>query len=384
MGPSADESLKVLVVDDEPGICRLLQEVLGEFHHVQTVQSSDQALKLLPEFKPELVISDIRMPGKDGIALLSEIKGTFPETLVAMLTGQGERELIKKALRLGAFDYLEKPCTDEALLATAHRAKETVQLRKEVTQLKNLQLQAERLSFLGEFAAGVAHEIGNPLATLFTHLNLLQTLFDQPTPEIAKIKNLFAKMDGITKRVSDIVKVMIGLTDPSKAQQSSKTTVSQLVRNTLNLCEERLKSKGIQVQVGTIDDRLTFECVVPLISQVLYQLLHTAALAIQDLPEKWIRIEAKEDPNTQWIWLSVSHSGARLPPEVAKNMFEPFFAAQSLQGGSSPGLSYAHHIVQDHCGSIFVDTESPNPCFKIRLPKARLSHITPDSVKKVA
>ena len=105
-----NQSPRVLVVDDEESIRHVLGTYLErQACEVTTAGSSEQALKLLESWEPEVALVDIVLPGKNGLDLLSEIKQRHPDTEVVLITSQGSVETAVGAIRRGAYDYLQKP-----------------------------------------------------------------------------------------------------------------------------------------------------------------------------------------------------------------------------------------------------------------------------------
>jgi two-component system nitrogen regulation response regulator NtrX len=129
---------RILITDDEPEICRLVQEILeDEGYIVTTANNAEEARIALKEFNPELVLLDIWMPGTDGITLLKEWIDTeeSPPSIV-MMSGHGSVETAVDAIRYGAYDFLEKPLSMAKLTVTVKRALQNVQLRNENVQLR--------------------------------------------------------------------------------------------------------------------------------------------------------------------------------------------------------------------------------------------------------
>ena len=114
----------ILVVDDEPEIRRLVQEILEDEHYrVTTAETADGAREAFRTQRPDLVLLDIWMPGTDGISLLKEWSaGGRPEVPVVMMSGHGTIETAVEATRIGALDFLEKPIALKKLLSTVARA----------------------------------------------------------------------------------------------------------------------------------------------------------------------------------------------------------------------------------------------------------------------
>ena len=129
---------KILVVDDEPEICSLIQEILeDEGYTVESAENAEQARNSKTEFNPDLILLDIWMPDTDGITLLKEWHKTGQAaTPVVMMSGHGTVETAVEATRLGAYDYLEKPLSLAKLILTVKHALETDDLQRENTRLR--------------------------------------------------------------------------------------------------------------------------------------------------------------------------------------------------------------------------------------------------------
>jgi DNA-binding NtrC family response regulator len=127
----------VLVVDDEPDIRRLLQEILEDEHYtVLSAESAATARELYHRHHPDAVLLDIWMPGTDGVTLLKEWAHGGLEVPVIMMSGHGTVETAVEATRLGAYDFIEKPLSTGKLLLTLSRALETAKLKRENTALR--------------------------------------------------------------------------------------------------------------------------------------------------------------------------------------------------------------------------------------------------------
>ena len=163
----------LLLVDDEEGIRLVMSMLLKDMGYaVSTASKGDEALTLYKERRPAIVISDIKMPGMDGIALLKEIKKFDPDAEVLLLTGHGDMELAVAGLRNGAGDFLNKPASDAALDVALERARRRITmreaLRRHTEELEDLVarrtaelVQSERFAAVGESAAALAHAIKN-------------------------------------------------------------------------------------------------------------------------------------------------------------------------------------------------------------------------------
>ncbi|HLI70289.1 MAG TPA: response regulator [Ktedonobacteraceae bacterium] len=143
--------MRVLLVDDDSMLLQALSHTIAlqmSTLIVESVDSAQEALKRLQEREYDTVVSDIKMPGMDGLALLKHVQERHPDTPVILITGHGDHWLAIQALRGGAYDYILKPIDREDFLAALQRALHTHRLRQ---QLKEQQRTLER------YALSLAH-----------------------------------------------------------------------------------------------------------------------------------------------------------------------------------------------------------------------------------
>src|SRR6266576_3769628 len=116
---------RVLIVDDDPDLLQALPEALRLRMSEVTVDVADSAAAALDEIGArdyDAIVTDIKMPGMDGLALLAEIRGRQPDTPILMITGHGEHDLAVQALRGGAYDFVQKPIDRDFFVASLYRA----------------------------------------------------------------------------------------------------------------------------------------------------------------------------------------------------------------------------------------------------------------------
>jgi PAS domain S-box-containing protein len=129
----AKEDWKVLIIDDEEGIRRVMSITLGDSgYQVLTAEDGEKGIRLCKEESPQIVITDIRMPGMDGTEVLKRVKEADPNKEVIVVTAFGDMELAVRALQLDASDFITKPINDDALFVALERAKERYTTRKEL------------------------------------------------------------------------------------------------------------------------------------------------------------------------------------------------------------------------------------------------------------
>jgi len=128
---------RVMVVDDDAETLALLHEIVAkEGYEVETAEDAETALRRLGEWQPELVITDIHMPGMDGLALLAAVREKEPDIPVVLLTAYGSLKTAVDAIKAGAFDYLSKPFVVEDIRLVVRRALEHTKLVRENRSLR--------------------------------------------------------------------------------------------------------------------------------------------------------------------------------------------------------------------------------------------------------
>ncbi len=175
---------EVLVIDDEVGPRESLRMLLKPDYQVRTADCVEAGIKLLKEKSPDTIVMDIRMPGMTGIDGLRKIREIDPHLSVIMLTGFGALETARKALRLGANDYVSKPFDATEMREIIGRNVERTRVQRstenaaaEIKELNNRLLkelaQKERLASLGQASAEFVHDLGNPLTIVWGYVQLL-------------------------------------------------------------------------------------------------------------------------------------------------------------------------------------------------------------------
>lgn len=228
----------ILVVDDEESLREILSEVLGEEGHtVSVAASAEQALMLLSDQRFDIVITDIRMPGMNGIDLLRKIKGKRAETQVIVITSHASIDSALAALRAGAYDYLIKPFEDlELIPAVINRALEKMRLlREHQTLIDTLQKYNEELEEVNKILRELA--IRDGLTGLYNHRSFQEILI----MEIARAKRhqqrfslLFIDIDHF-KRYNEVHGHPLG---------------DQLLRNVSEILRSRMRNSDVVARYG--------------------------------------------------------------------------------------------------------------------------------------
>ena len=164
---------RILIVDDEEDIRVVLKISLSDLgYEVYTAENGEEALRIIEEVTPPIVLTDIRMPVMDGIELLRKIKQEDPETEVIMITGHGDMDLAIESLKHEATDFITKPIKDEVLEIALKRANERISMRRQLREYtehledlvreKSAKLvEAERMLAVGQVVEGLSSAMKN-------------------------------------------------------------------------------------------------------------------------------------------------------------------------------------------------------------------------------
>ena len=139
-GASHRNHKRLLLVEDDELFSQALVDYLSPRYSVQPVPNADRAWELLSQEIPELILLDITLPGTDGISMLKALKERLAQVPVIMLTAMDRIQTVVECMKQGAADYLTKPIISEELLASVERALESVEMKRELDQRRELQL----------------------------------------------------------------------------------------------------------------------------------------------------------------------------------------------------------------------------------------------------
>lgn len=272
---------------------------------------------------------------------------------------------------------------------------EQLQLSKTLEEAQNQLMQSEKMSSIGQLAAGVAHEINNPIGYVYSNLGTLEKyvqdvfgmidLYEQAESAITdeatrvRIKEAREKLDmeflkedlralmneskdGIT-RVKKIVQNLKNFSHVDAFDEWCFSNLHQGLDSTLNIVNNEIKYKvDLIKEYGDIPE---VECLSSQLNQVFMNLLVNAAHAIEERGTITIRTGMREKE----VWVEVADTGKGIAPEHIKKIFDPFFTTKPIGKGTGLGLSLSYGIVQKHHGRIEVQSEvGKGAAFKVWLP----------------
>nr|BAL57213.1 GAF sensor hybrid histidine kinase [uncultured Chloroflexota bacterium] len=318
----------------------------------------------LPGKKGWQPASAIVVPLRDGLQVIGTLlvisgqPNAFGEIdLVALESLAG----ILTAVTRNVKQYTSLQQTVQQLRATQSE----LQRQIEIHQLTERRLiQAAKLAAVGEMAAGIAHELNNPLTTVagFTELALQDLPKDSP---------LYPDLELILREARRAREVVRRLLDFSRQGEVTRTRYdfNAIVNDVLSLVRHLLHTSGIRYHLD-LEENLPWVYVqVNQMKQVLLNLIHNAIQAMPVGGDLTITTRQHERENRRWVVCCVKDTGIGIPPELQERIFEPFFTTRAQQGGTGLGLSISYNIVADHGGMLEVESQpDAGSCFSIWLP----------------
>ena len=372
------DPVRLLLVDDEAAfretmVKRMKRRGITPFE----AGSGEDALALLEKEQIDIIVMDVKMPGLNGIETLRRIKENYSfQKEVILLTGQASTEDGVEGIKSGAFDYLAKPVEFEHLMNKVSQANEKIIAYNE--KLKNADFRkklehklitTERLASLGTLAAGVAHEINNPLAIISESIGWIETLLKKPECEnISNKENFIKTIDKIKKSVERAKKITHQLLGYSRKIDyvAKEFDLTELINEILQLTGNEAKIRDIELTMKiNLDDTLVW-CDPSQLRQVLINLVTNGIQAVVSKGRLIITVTGDKDD----VNISVTDTGPGIPKENFERIFEPFFTTKPPSEGTGLGLSVSKNIIENLGGKIEVESIlGVSTTFNVKIPR---------------
>lgn len=374
---------QVLVIDDEMGPRESLRMLLKPSYTVHTADSVEKGLQLLTEKRPDAIVMDIRMPGTTGIEGLRKIRQIDPHLSVIMLTGFGALETAKEALRLGANDYISKPFDAREMREVISRNVERTRVHRtsenaagEIKELNSRLLeelaQKERLASLGQASAEFVHDIGNPLTIVWGYVQLLAKKLEESerNGDAPKPPGSNKELEIIEQNVRlcrDLL-TMWQSYGSGEAAPHRAISISNIVREVVSSVERLAADSQVKLECEITDADCTLmgEAV-----QVTRAIQNVIINAIQASADNHGTVSISCIRKDFYVDVRIADTGYGIAPEKISKIFDPYFTTKQGKSGTGLGLYITKKVIEDHNGSIKVDSEpGVGTTFTIRLPLA--------------
>jgi signal transduction histidine kinase len=312
--------------------------------------------------RPDLLVSDIGLPGKDGLELTRQFAALPGNRLapVLLLSAFAGLENRLSGFEAGAIDYLAKPFAPNELIA---RVQAQLERRKLALQLHD----SEKLASIGTMTAGLAHEMRNPANAL---VNAIEPLIEMLPPEVrtpgSGVAELLEIIRDCSAQIGLLSRQLLGF---RRGVQVAREPVDAtlLVERALGILRPALRDVELRSELRFVGK---VPCAPALVLQVLGNLLDNAAHAARKsaAPTEagWVSITTREERGR--FVCEVADSGPGVATALRERIFEPFFTTKAPGEGSGLGLSTARQIAQRHEGALFVRPTPGGSTFRFELP----------------
>ncbi len=251
-------------------------------------------------------------------------------------------------------------------------------LQAELDKTKVKNFDAARLQDISNVVAGLAHEVNNPLAIIQGAVFQLQRLLRRGNADPERSLENADKIDRASRRIAKVMEGLKIYTHEETKEIYQIMSVKELLLAVESLCRQRLQQSGINLEIRDFTRNMSFDCLQSKVIRGVMELVNNAYDAVGDRPERWIRIEAENAAEN--LQISITDSGAGIPDQLRAKLMQPFFTTKDVGKGTGLGLSIAAGVARGHGGHLFLDENSQNTRFVMRIPKA---HNAP-SVSKVS
>lgn len=423
--------MKILVVDDShfnlSSVKRNLED-MPELTQILLCDDPRQAKSIVDQYKIDILITDVMMPAITGFDLLELFRSDckYDDMPIIMLTSLIDMAVYKKCFDLGAFDYINKPFNTvelhsrlkvaidaknksnnlKTLLEVTRKQNEELKIMNaELTEAKFSLVQSEKMAAIGQLAAGIAHEINNPMGYISSNFDILkkyyvrmkeymdffnleinsdafscvdchaildlQTKYDELKLDfiVNDLENIFGDLSGGIKRITDIVQSLRVYARTSKDDEKENCVLLELIQQVILIIKNEVKYVAT-IKLDVPED-ITLYCNRIQVGQVFVNIILNAIQAIQTLKKDTLgTIKIKARCIDCEVQIEFSDDGPGITKEHLLKIFEPFFTTKDIGQGTGLGLSISYDIiVNKHNGNFDVKSElGEGTTFIITLP----------------
>jgi len=387
---------KVLLIDDEDAARYGIRRALAnQGYELDEAADGSSALSKIEAQGPDVVVSDINMPGVDGLTLVERLSGKPDAPLVILITAYGSENVAVQALRAGAYNYLSKPFeVDELRVAVANAVEKqrllrenrhyTAELERTLAELQQSQaalVHAEKMASLGRLVAAVAHEINTPLGVLDGSAGTIESAAARIRETLresageARMERLLGILTDAARqshqacdRIQSVVANLRQFAQLDRAQ-IQRVEITDGIESALRLASPELGA-GIEV-VREFGELPAIECAPRELNQLFMNLLLHAADSIRAQGGKG-RIQVRTRPLGSSVSIEFEDDGGRIPEDRLASIFDPGLSRQEARVGIDLRLPICYQIVKAHAGGIEVENVGENgKRFAVTLPVRR-------------
>jgi len=367
----------ILYVDDEPSNLIVLEAALEGFLPILTAPSGPAALDIMRKTEVAVLLTDQRMPGMSGVDLAEAVRLEFPDTIRMIVTAYSDLNAAIEAINRGQVHlFLRKPWDPREIRLSLEMARERYLMGRRIHEMEGRLVATERIYSLGVIAAGLAHEIRNPLSALQTNLHYVSStlaalsakLSDRSGIQATELADLEEPLADCERAAANILEITRSVELTSRQSDDGLVDLAEVV----NLATRSIRSQIMRI--GEVE--LQFEPVPAVrgsrtrLGQVVLNLVLNALESMDPARRRENRVVVRLYGNEKTQCLEVEDNGPGIPAKTLASIFDPFFTTKS-NGGSGLGLAISRRIVVELGGDMHVKSEvGVGTRFTVSLPCA--------------
>ncbi len=257
------------------------------------------------------------------------------------------------------------------------RPKQYVAIRQDITEQKQAKelieqqraqtVHAEKMVSLGEMAAGIAHELGNPTASIQAWLDVIESHLLRKEIDMERFLKTLPKVRADAIRIRNIIRGMLTYARDGSKDPYLTESLNNLIKLVQDYCSFKFKKLQVEFSINHQNPYVEVECRLSEMTQVFVNFIVNACDAIKNLDERWIAVKTFDKGSS--VEISIMDSGSGIDQAMEEKIFQPFFTTKPVGQGTGLGLSIASSIIKNHGGSLKLDHKSPHTCFVVSLPK---------------
>lgn len=386
---SAYERVNILLVDDQPDKLLTYETILHDLgERLLKASSAREALACLLKTDIAVILMDVRMPEIDGFELAKMIRDhpRYQQTAIIFVSAVHRTDFDQlQGYAHGGVDYVAVPVVPELLRAKVrvfadlyrktqqlarlngeleHRMAELQRETAERQQLERAAQRTQHFALLGRLAAGLSHEIRNPLAALFLHMDVLEEELQQPTPESADVSQALAVMRTQLTRLEDLVQDYLTLVRTSQVERTPQD-LSAALHAWVAEWQPLATNQGVLLRLEGLEDLGTVAVHASTLRRAMLNLIQNA---LDAMPRGGTLTLAGRRMPTH-VQLQMQDTGGGIPMEKLTAIFEPLYTTKP--GGTGLGLYIVQENMAAHGGQVTVaSVVGQGTTFTLTLPRA--------------
>lgn len=361
------ERARILVIDDEKVIRDSCTRILiTEGNIVKSAENGDIGLRLFKEFHPDLVLVDLKMPGKSGMDVLEEIESIDPNVVKIVITGYATVSSAVDAMKRGAYDFIPKPFTPEEILLIVARG-----LEKRRLFLESLALKVEQERIRRNMISLVSHELRAPLAATAQYLEVI--LGGMAGKISSEAKEMIDRCDIRIKELLELLSRWLNLAtfDPvNMADHFQDIDLSGVGRESIEILKPLAEEKKISLILEKPDDLPPIKGSKVSLEEIFNNLISNGIK--YNKAGGWVKVKLYE--GDEEVCVEISDNGLGINEEHLSRIFDEFYRVDGRRNapikGSGLGLSIVKKMVDAYGGMIDVESRfGEGTTFRIGFPK---------------